>query len=320
MKPRAEGRLDPECGISLTEIGFAVCLIFVLSVLIVSSLAQLSRTQAHTRGQAHVAAVADGVARALEADAALADRVFGFGTTSQAYLARLDWNQSELLTGSRLPLLCDRGYFDQDPPTVVETGNMLFVVRSAGVCLAELNPPGLTPDVVRVDLFRFVLYHAADTSRGLDLRRWCSVPFANHSDLANVVDPNRRAAVGLRLLQQGVQHALEVDQPVAQALWRFESSGELVRMESTEKIPAQPEECRDSLLGLRRVALARNGAALPGLAVPRYAKADRQFPGGFEVKWDGPATGRLILLRLALVFDDGDGRPNHVEVARLVNQ
>jgi hypothetical protein len=324
MKPRAEstdrsrGTLRVQHGFSLLEVAFAVTLIFALTVLIVSSLSQLSRTQAHTRGQAHVAAVGDAIVRLIETDAALACRLFGDDAESTQFFQRLELDHAAVLADSRRPRHCDRGYFDQDPPTQVETGNLLFVVRDAGTHLADLAVSG-PPDLVRIDLCRFVVYHLFTGPLGLDLRRWASVPFALRSDLLSINDPNRRASTGQKLLQAGIQHALDVDRPVGQALWRIDAGGEMVPFAPTERILPQPEECRDSLLAARRVAIARNGA-IAGTPVPRYAKPLRSFPSGFEIKWDGPGTGRLVLLRLVLQYDEGRGRPNHIEVARLVNQ
>jgi hypothetical protein len=53
--------------------------------------------------------------------------------------------------------------------------------------------------------------------------------------------------------------------------------------------------------------------------VPVYANVvETGFPGGFEVKVDGPSTGKLLLLNMVLRSGPGGSRDNFAEVNRIV--
>ena len=43
------------------------------------------------------------------------------------------------------------------------------------------------------------------------------------------------------------------------------------------------------------------------------------FPAGFEIKVDGPATGRMVMLHMVLAMTTEHGFANHSEVTRLVS-
>ena len=308
--PRTDARTR---GVSLVEVSVVTVIIGLLTILIVRSMSDLSATHTWTRGQAKATAAGDATARAIEIDASVAAQVYD-RASGAAWLALMPL-QDPLAPGARLPVVTERGYFDVDPPSTIESGNALLLARDAGTWSTDVGTSS-RPDRVRVDLLRLVLWHPMRRTDGkLDLSRCATGRLARLTDLLAIEPSSRRAEVAQRLRDDGVAFAYEPYRRPDQGLQRISASGSLSAPPTGTKLPLDAGECRRSVFAVQRVELCANGKAV-GIAVPRYTRVDGVFPGGFEVKLDGPATGRLLLLRLVLALPGR--RTNWAETTKLV--
>lgn len=312
--PRADR--DLQCGgFSLFEVVLVTALVGVLTMLIVKSLADLTRSQAFTTGQLRTAELADRLLRPAVDDVSFSVRVFDEGSDSDAYLALLAVPRDLAMRGSRLPVLTNRGYFDLDGLGRPETGNLLFLGRYEQPALVR----GADADSeLRVDTVAFVLYFLERRRDGaLDLSRYASVPLARYSDVMAVADLQERRQILVQLHSAGIRFTWDVDAPARQGLLVITAEGLLRPLALEERIPAAPEGVRRRLLANSGLQVAPNGK-VGRLTVPRYARADGDFPAGFEVKVDGGTTGKLMLLRLVLCREAEGSDDNFAEIVRLI--
>lgn len=149
--------------------------------------------------------------------------------------------------------------------------------------------------------FNFSAYYVSRASDGeLDLGRWASVTLADYRDLEQIQDTQERSDLLAELHRMGVRFAWHPDLQLSHALYSIQD-GWLEPLASSEKLPGNGDLCDAAMFQRQGLAIATNGS-LPGEAIPKYARPDPTtgFPAGFEVKLDGPANGRLLMVRLVL--------------------
>ncbi len=306
-------------GFTLVEVAVATALVGALTLLIVQSLADLARTQAFSEGQAKIAEAADRVMRTLARDVTFSVCTFTDGEQADDYLAVMDYPEAEAAVDSRLPRKIQSGYFEADPIDSPETGNLLFLARFQQPAVVDVaaSPP---PKEYRLDLLNFVLYYPKPTPAGdLDLARWASVVVVRHQDAMTIATEAERATALGKLYAQGIRYTWDVNAPAATGLFAIAENGVLTPLPASVKLPGDATQARSSVVGSRQIHLAGNGTKLK-VPVPLYAVPLPQgFPGGFELKVDGPGAGKLVLLRLVLRSGAGDSRDNFAEIVRLVS-
>lgn len=298
-------------GFTLIEVIVVMVVITFLTLLITESLRNLSTSQSFTKGQARLGDVADRVVRGIERDATFSVRIFAADTDGLEYLDRLDVPVASFAPGSRMPMLTARGYFQKDVPGGdPETGNVLVIGKGLETSVVDLSPLADGSDLVRVDLLQVVCWHLVRTATGdLDLARWGSVPLVRYADLAQIQPESRRMEVAAKLYEQGARLAWDPSAKAAVAFYDISDTGWITPMSLAAKVPGEPAEAKRDLLRPLRMYVAPN-ASLASVDVPLYAVPDAGgFPGGFEVKLDGPPSGKLLLIRLVV----GRGRPGQVK-------
>jgi competence protein ComGC len=303
-------------GFTLVETMVVTTVIGVLTLLITESLADLSRSQTHTRGQWRIAEVNDSLMRGLAKDVACSVRLFTDGVVADDYLAALDYPATSLAPDSRLPALTDVGVFVPDGTGELLTGNVLFLGRFQAPESVEVPAAGGGTEPRRIDVLSFILYFTQRGADGhLDLERWGSAPLASYEDLM-VIGAGERATAAAELHQKGVRHAWAIGSDAGDGLFAITSSGNLMALGS-RRVPGDPAERRTGVLRGRGMRVAENGT-VGKLEVPAYAEpGPLGFPGGFELRVDGPTTGKLLLIRLALRKGDSGG--NFSEVVRVLS-
>lgn len=320
-------RRRSEAGLSIVETFIVLLLIGVVSLLIVQAVATTNRANSYCRGQVRLSEAADTVARLIVDDVAASIRLFSDDAPSQAYRDALDTGPVPPLANARRPRFTNVGCMDPDVAGAEFTGNHLLLAQRCKpltlLAPATVDSPELT---VRIDLFRFVSYHPIErtgtTSHELDLARECSMPLAALHDLMGIADVAQRARICVALREFGIRHAWNPTLDRDSGLFRIGSDGGLVLLPPGQKVERDAGQSRDGLLGSRRLALAKNGS-VPGAAVPLYAVASSEagcpaFPGGFELRVDGPTSGRMVLVRLVLVATTAEGQQNWNEIRRIV--
>lgn len=311
-------------GFTIVELTFVTLIVGVLALLMGQSIATLSRTHSYSRGQVRITDVSDAIAQVVTRDVGVSVRVFAADDAGDAYAAALDMGTAAPITGSRRPTFTNVGYFEPDLPTESSTGNMLLLGIREEPTTIVVRTVGAPDEGYRVDVLRFVCYFPTPVakSRAFDLARWGSVKIARLSDVMALSDALKRTKVIKGLAAVGIQYAWEPTQDRANGLFKLTTSGGAVLLSATERIPGDPAATRLSLAGTRRVGVASNDL-LPQPRVPFYANANRAngalFPGGFEIRIDGPSSGRLLLLRMVLVSSNEQGAWNHAEVRRLLS-
>jgi hypothetical protein len=305
-------------GFTIVEVAVVASVFSALTLLIVQALADLSRSQAFTRGQARIAETADRVMRGLVNDLTFSVRLFADGQAADDYLAALAYPRSVVTADARLPALTDKGFFEPDPAGKLETGNQLFLARYVSPVVVTI-PKGTTTQPMRIDTLGFIVYYLrAGNDGNLDLERWGSVPLARQDDILMVPVTERQNALQ-QLYAAGVRYAWDTNAPAATGLFEISSSGAMDLLPSTRKVAGDPAQIQTSIVGSRHMAVAKNGKTgryhVPGYAAPGALG----FPGGFEVKIDGPPSGKLVLLRLLLRSGSGGSTDNFVEIVRMVS-
>lgn len=312
-------------GFTLVEVIIVFTVLAVLSLLLSETITRLTRSQAYRQGQANAEEVADRVIRGIEHDATFAAKIFTERPASRVYLDAMDFPVADVLPGAKMPVLTGRGYFEEDPSGVVETGNLLFMACAGPASKVETwTDGGADTATLRIDTFYFVVYYLTRDEQGrIDLASWGSVRVANQGDIAYVTEPGRRSELLIKLLGVGVAYAWDPLSTRENGLFRIEqadSSAWLEQLGDGEKLPGDPRRHAPGSFTTRRLQVAKNGA-LPQAQVPLFATPDPAtgFPGGFEIKIDGPTSGKLMLLRLVLSSTSATTMTNHCEVRRYVS-
>ena len=304
-----------EAGFTLVEIAIVVATSAVIAGIIIQTISLLTSGQTATRNRLRATSIAERMANRIRQDLDYAVRVYKQGA-SPNMLAKLGLPSAAYLSGSRLPVASNIGYFDKDPTTQIQTGNLLVIARRVGKVVLDLS--SVKADLRhRVDCFRFVVWYAsADKDGGLDLNRWASTQVARYKDVTGEGDATKEQAIIADLRQRGITYAWD---PSSSALGLHRISPILDSYQPlglTDLVPADPRVVDLGLLIQRHVEIAPNGTRTP-LPVPFFAKDNGGFPHGFEIKIDGDAAGMLVLVRLAL-RTRGSGSIGHAVAIREV--
>jgi len=308
-----------QAGFTLIEVTLVCALVSALTLMIVEALADLSRSQAYTRGQSRIAEAGDRIMRNVVQDLTYAIRVFSDDDDGGGYLRQMAYPKDQLMPGSRMPALTEIGFFARDADSEPQTGNLLFFARHDQPRKVQVQVDG-ADQAVRIDTFRFGVYYLhVDPEGHLDLARWASVPVALSSDLMVVKDSGERVRALLQLHEAGIRHVWDKAAPVGASLFELTETGTTRVLPRSVKVPGDPSQQQESIVGSLRARVASNGR-VGGLWTPAYAAATVDgFPGGFEVKVDGPSTGKLVMARLMLRAGAGGSGDNFTEVKRIVS-
>jgi hypothetical protein len=284
-----------ERGLTLIEVSIMSAVMVIMSVAIVQSLRSLSATQSFMAESTKASSLAERVASALEQDVAYTVEMFAGDARGRGLLAKMAL-QRTLLAGSRLAVPTMRGTFEIDPASEVQTGNLLFVARKVKPTIVDTSE-GEAPALLRIDTMRFVVWCLEPgEATGVDLSRWCSEPVARLQDIAAITDPDRRTRLCRGLWSAGVRHTWDpATDTAASAFATIGQDGALSPLDAGT-IPADPRQSEFGVFGRRHLGIARNGTT--AIDVPAFARAQPNFPHGFEIKRDGDATGGLLLVRL----------------------
>ena len=308
-------------GFTLVEMVFSAAIISAIVLLMGESIVTLSRTHAFNRAQVRITDVSDSLAQIIGRDVTTSVRVFGKDTDSSAYYASLDLGGLQPVSGSRLPAFTNVGYFEKDRATAPLTGNLLFLGTRGDPMSVSISSLGAR-ETFRVDVLRLVVYLPVPIRGGPyhDFARWCSVPLARVSDVTAITDATKQKKVWSELHASGVAYAWNPSLSRASGLFAISTSGTVSLLATSAKVPTDKALTRKSLAASRRVGISAN-VSLPQATVPFYANpiAGKDFPGGFEVRVDGPTSGRLVMVRLMLTSVTEHGLRNYAEVRRLLS-
>lgn len=288
----APGDRRAERGLSAVEVIMMAAVMSVLMIMITESMATLSSVRNEQRAGFRLADVADSVARRIEKDARYAIRVFTDAPADMAWYSSLALDPRMRSLGQRLPRLTDSGFFEPDG-TARETGNVLFVASRLPKVEIELA----SARRYRLQCLRFVVYAPVLLEDRLELMQWTSETLVDYWDVVDIADPADRAEALARLHEDGVRYAWDTLAPRATGLWELLESGELELVEPEETIAGREDPAHSRPFAERAMQLAANGS-LATIDVPAFGNADGMFPGGLEVKVDGAAAGKLLLLRM----------------------
>jgi hypothetical protein len=311
LPPATSGR---EGGMNMVETMLVLLTLSILSSMIINSIRRFSSAHAYSEGQARVHEVGDRVIRQVSEDAAFAVHVFTASGDAAGYLAKCDLRGLTPFCPTP-PTTTERGYFEKDVAGSPTTGNFLFVGCALDPFLTDLA--GDRTDIASVTVYRLLLYLPVTRSGSLDLARWASQKVARLNDVERVSDPVKRTLLLQRLYDAGFRCAWEPGRMVAGGLREISSSGSLSAFSGTDRIAQEPAESRAGMLHGSRMEVARNDS-LPNVPVPGFAIANGGFPGGFEVKIDGNASGRMVLVRLVITNKTFDGSRNALAFTRTV--
>lgn len=306
-------------GVSLIEATIVMIVIAVLSVMIVQSIKGLATTQTYTRGQARVLEVADRVAQDIARDVRFAVRAYSEAATNRQFLSFLALKPGTLSASNRFPIASRVGMFDVDPPTKPYTGNALFIVKSLPSQIVDLSQLVGIKKLYRIDAFQFLIYYVTQRADGRqDIGRWSSHPVASYTELSAIEDENERAKAVAQLADQGVCCAWDPTEVASLAFYNLDArTGAMTLATAADKPVRQAVDLSiEEMLVARHLEIAENGSVR--MAVPKFATEGPNFPHGFEVRIDGPGTGRLVLIRLVVAKRAGDRIANAADVVRIV--
>ena len=304
---------SPAAGMTMTEVMAMALIISTLMIILTESMSTLSGVRLEQKAHFRVGDVGDSVGRRIESDLDYAARVFSDTADDLEYLRSTAIGGQLLAAGRRLPRLTQSGYFRVDPPQVAETGNIVFLVRRGPKVRLQLD----SSTARLVQGLQFVVYCPVVDAGRIELIRWLSEPLVDYWGIADIEDPTLRAEAIEQLQEGGVHLALDAHAPRGNGLFELVHSG--LQPLAADRLVAGVEDRRNSRpFTLRRTQIAPNDA-VPGMAVPAYAQAGSGFSGGFEVKLDGSASGKLVLLRFVVVATEPLQRPVATEIRRCIS-
>jgi type II secretory pathway pseudopilin PulG len=302
-------------GFTLLEVLITATVIGSTLVLIAESISSLSQARTMLRLQTEVAQVGNEVVRGIERDVELATRIFSNTAGDMEWLRALAIGQTVLASGARLPTLTSTGLFDTDPASTPQTGNIAFVATRETDVGVEL-PSG--PDTLRFACYRLSVYTLVQTASGLDLLHWVSAPLLPYWDIQAIADPQVREDVVTEFHDLGFRYAWDAVAPRETGLYRLQQAGSMIAMSTSETLPGSEHEVSSRPFARRGMRVAANGS-LEHVRIPEFAIANGSFPGGFEIKVDGTASGCLVLVRMVVESNLQLRRRVHGEVRRVIS-
>lgn len=282
-----------EAGMTSVEIVLMAAVMSVLMIMITESMTTLTGVRSEQRAQIALGDIADKAARRIEQDLGFATRIFTDTPADLDYLHAMDVGIDFAGPLRRLPKLTTHGYFEPDKLGVTETGNVLFLARR--LPRAQLETDVLAGHLVQA--YVFTLTAPVEVGGRLDLLRWNSDVFVDYWDLAGITDAAAKAELLLQLLEHGIRFAWDPTAPRSSGLFEITDAGGLEAFDADRRVPGAEETGGSRPFAPRHLAIAPNGCEAPH-RVPAYARSNGAFPGGFELKIDGAAAGKLVLLRM----------------------
>jgi hypothetical protein len=269
------------------------------------------------RLQCETARIGNEAARNIERHVELATRVFTNTTADVAWLRATAIGQGLLANGARLPVLTATGLFDADPAGVPQTGNIVFVAsRETDVGVTAELPTG--PGTLRFACYRLSIHAPVQTGAGLDLMHWLSEPLLPYWDIQGIADPDLREDVVAEFHDQGFRYAWDPNAPRDTGLFQLQQAGSMIALGPTDTLDGAEQDSSSRPFGRHGLRIAANGS-IDHVRIPEFATAIGSFPGGFETKVDGTASGCLVLVRLVVECTEPLRRRVHGEVRRVIS-
>lgn len=288
----------------------------LLLVMITQSIASLSKTRAESRTHAELHSVADRYARQVETDVSSAARLFTDTAADRDYLTAMAVGNELLAAGNQLPVLTKLGLFDRDPMGTRETGNIVFVgSRRDRIAITVETNSG--PATYYAQTYQFTIYTTRSHDDRIDALRWVSVPVVAYWDLMEIEPDLDRAAAITQLHDSGLRHAWDPNSDRAGGLFVLLSAGAMSPLAAEDRVGGAYDE-RGVLITASRPMCVVPNQGITQLPVPEFATPAGAFPGGFEVKIDGGASGKLLLFRMVLESTATNERRVFAEVRRIV--
>jgi len=242
----------------------------------------------------------------IEADLARSHRVFTESTATRDLLKRLDDATESVLDNSLLPVVDSDGILERDAKDTRRTGNMLLFAASIPPLATDVSGSEDPEKVVRVDLYRFVLYHlrthknAKDFSAQAELARWASQPVASYNQVIKGTTVEERERLVDALDALGVVALWDSTADSADDAFYPIVLGDINDTPDEEYLV--PKDWGISEAGLtahKHAGVATEASDAPDAKV--FAPEGSKMPPGFEVKMIGPASARQVLVNVTLV-------------------
>jgi len=242
----------------------------------------------------------------IESDLSRSHRVFTESDETRALLGRFDDATESVLKDSLLPVVDSDGILERDAKDARRTGNMLLFAASVPPLSVDVSAADAAEDIVRVDLYRFVLYHLREhkdeASRGTqtELARWASHPVASYNQVVKGATGDDQKRLVAALEEAGVVALWDSTADSVDDTFYPIVLGEIA--ETADKEYLVPKDWGISEAGL--TAHKHAGIAIEAQDAPDakiFAPSDATMPAGFEVKMVGPASARQVLVNVTLV-------------------
>jgi hypothetical protein len=182
---------------------------------------------------------------------------------------------------------------------------------------------------VRIDLYRFVLYHLEVHPQELDeapqheLARWSSLPVASYTQVMKFAETSEERIVLVKALAELGVVALwdsttdctdeafyPIDEEAVTAAMDLlgDGGGEFTLSPNAEyKVPRDGERSSNGFTSHRRAGIATDAMDAPGARV--FSPEDSDTRPGFEVKMVGPASARQVLVNVTMVAHEPNQSP-----------
>jgi len=268
-------------------------------------------------------------------DAISAKQYFGNDTRGRDYFAALEKDSDSYpISPTRLPTVIDTGSFGPDTVAEQKTGNLLLFSKSREPFVVTVPRTSSEDGTYRVNVYQFVLYYLASRPQErvgrytgvLDLMRWCSVCFADYTQVMAIEDPDPSDAVDPRenvvaafVSSYNSTWLWDSAEDVADAFYECDWVGNVADdPEPLMTIDQHPSEglvstVPSGMTTSKHASICWNSGT-PGFevsaVVPVYALEDPfadGFPHGFEVQIVGPSGARELLVRAAMAKGTSKG-------------
>ena len=140
----------------------------------------------------------------------------------------------------------------------------------------------------------------------------------SYGDLMQLADPVVRAETASLLFEGGLRYAWDAMRPAEEGLFALDAEGAIEVLAAEPKLSANPRQTTAGVFAARATRIAENDG-LRATPVPAYGNRQAGVDFGFEVKIDGPPTGKRVLVRIALQSAASVRRGGHAIAERVIN-
>jgi prepilin-type N-terminal cleavage/methylation domain-containing protein len=296
-------------GTTIIELMVVISVFSIVALATYELVINMMRSNAHISAWNNLTSWGESATIRISEDVTRSRVLYQADDTGEAYRAWLDISANyPVVANSQLPVIDELGTICRDDVGLRRTGNGLMFAMEMTPFSAVVG--GTTR---RCDIMRLVFYYLTSVNRpiagnntSLLLIRWESIEYAHSGQVNAISDAAQRQAFARALYEdRGVRYLWDPRAIPTAAFWAIDEWG--VISADPEVQPPLTRNNEENVIpnlghGNQAVAFNRSANFWGPDDVPNFARANNNFPGGFEVQIIGATGARQIFTRLVLAW------------------